>query len=50
MGELIFTICYGGALIVLGVITKVVLMKMEREVPQIETQEHSIPSQKQINY
>lgn len=50
MGELIFTICYGGALIVLGFITKASLMRMEREVSQIEKQEHSIPTQNQINY
>lgn len=47
MGELIFTICYGGAMIVMGFVTRAFVVKMEREVSQ--STDRSTESQQNIN-
>ncbi|MCZ2257342.1 hypothetical protein [Sporosarcina sp. G11-34] len=39
MGELIFSVCYGSSLIVMGFVTKGFLKKMEREAREAESTE-----------
>ncbi|WP_257350955.1 hypothetical protein [Pseudalkalibacillus decolorationis] len=48
MGELIFSISYGGALIIAGVVSKVMVSKSTRSLTQ-QTSEFKMLNKKEVN-